>query len=91
VVSGSLPFGQDLLYSKLVKVGDIRKAIETDEREDSDIPSDFVLLRRELHNAILTADMVRALRAVATNTEWAGLCNLEVRTAVAYFYCNRFP
>lgn len=80
-VSGRLPFEQDLLYSKLVKHRDIRKAAADD---GTDIPCDFALLRRELRNAVLTADLLAALRAVATNAEWAALARLEVVTAVAY-------
>ncbi|MBI1913225.1 MAG: hypothetical protein HYS12_00450 [Planctomycetes bacterium] len=85
-VSGSLPFEQDLLYSKLVKARDLRQAAGPD---GIDIPTDFVLLRREVKNAILTADLLAALKAVATNSEWAALQKLEVVTACAYLAEDR--
>jgi hypothetical protein len=80
-VSGPLPFEQDLLYSKLVKAGNIRKAARADGTK---IPADTALLRREVRNALITHDVLHALRRVATNTEWAALTGLEVVTATAY-------
>jgi hypothetical protein len=78
-VSGRLPFAQDLLYSKITRAGALRAA-----GPDADLSADFALLRRELKNAVLTADLLAALRAAATAGEWAALVNLEVVTAVAY-------
>jgi hypothetical protein len=80
-VSGPLPFEQDLLYSKLVKAADLRKPATPD---GSKIPDDFALLRREVKNAVLTADLLVALRAVATHSEWRELQRLQVVTACAY-------
>jgi hypothetical protein len=85
-VSGSLPFEQDLLYSKLVKARDLRKPALPD---GGDIPADFALLRAEVKNAVLTADVLGALKAVASNTEWAALQKLEVVTAAAYLAQDR--
>lgn len=87
-VGGPLDFEQDLIHSKLVKHGDIRKASGSKE-ENSDIPSDLVLLRREIKNGILTSDLLKALRSVATNAEWAGFRKLELVTAAAYLKRNR--
>ena len=42
-VSGSLSYEQDLIFSKMVKPGDIRKSMYRDEEADGDIPSDFAL------------------------------------------------
>jgi hypothetical protein len=86
VVSGPLSFDQDLLFSKLVKASDLRKAGGPD---GSDIPADFALLRREVKNAIITADVLRALRAVATNAERREMLRLEVVTAAAYLARDR--
>src|SRR5262249_43401105 len=61
---------------------DIRKAESAED--PGHIPNDFVMLRRELKNAIITADMLDALRKVATNAEWSALRRLEVVTAAAY-------
>jgi hypothetical protein len=85
-VSGRLPFEQDLLFSKLVKHRDIRKAAADDR---VDIQSDFVLLRREVKNAVITSDLLRAIRKVATKTERRHLMALEVVTAVAYLKADR--
>src|SRR5262249_35266285 len=52
--------------------------------DGGDVPADFALLRREVRNAVLTADLLAALRAVATNAEWTALQRLEVVTACAY-------
>src|SRR5262249_10286092 len=46
-----LPFAQDLFYSKLVKPRDLSKPTS----HDADVPSDFVLLQKQLKNSILTA------------------------------------
>jgi hypothetical protein len=78
-VSGRLSFLQDLLYSKVTKAGALRRA-----GPDADLSADFALLRRELKNAVIMDDLLRALRAAATNAELAELMNLEVVTALAY-------
>ncbi len=86
VVDGPLGFEQDLVHSRLVRTGDIRRAAlpwEADEG-DGDTPGDFVLLRREVRNGVVTHDVLEALRKVATNTEWSGLRNLRVVAAAAY-------
>jgi hypothetical protein len=89
VVHGGLPFSQDLLYSKLVKPGNIAKAVGGHGVEDRPIPSDFALLRREVVNGVITADVLRTLRAVCTNQEWRAVANLKVTTAVAYRRSDR--
>jgi hypothetical protein len=89
-VSGSLPFHQDLLFSKLARAENIRKALQPDDDGDTDdIDADLVLLRRELHNTILTHDMLTALKAVATNRERKAFLALRVVTAAAYRKCDR--
>lgn len=83
-VSGKLDFDQDLIHSKLVKRRDIRKAVMNDDEDDSDIPSNFILLRREIQHGIITSDVLRALQAVSTNAEWKTFRNLEIDCAAAY-------
>jgi hypothetical protein len=85
-VSGRLDYEQDLIHSKLVRAEDVRKAAG---EEGHDIPSDFVLLRREIKNGVLTADLLGALRKVATNKEWAGLRRLELVAAAGYLKKDR--
>ena len=87
VVSGKLSFEQDLLYSKVVRSRDLRSP--PDGHGDADPESDFVLMRRELQNAVVTHDLLDALRKSASNAEWAELKRLEVVTAVAYLKRNR--
>jgi hypothetical protein len=79
-VSGKLPFEQDLLISKLLK-GNGRRWADPNGRN---LPTYFALLRREVRHAILTSDLLAALRAVATSKEWAALMRLKVVTACAY-------
>jgi hypothetical protein len=85
--SGALPFEQDLLYSKLVK----RMAISQADERNADVSTDLVLLRREVKNAIITADILEAVEKVATNRELAALRRLRVVTAVAYRASDRVP
>jgi hypothetical protein len=47
------------------------------------------MLRKQIKNGILTADVLEVLKKVATNSEWAALRNLEVVTAVAYLNKDR--
>jgi hypothetical protein len=61
-------------------VSDIKKAaLQGDGGRD--VRSDFVLLRREIRNGIITADVLEALRRVATNAEWAAIRRLQLVTA----------
>src|SRR5262249_11934760 len=89
-VSGKLPFAQDLLISKMVKAESIRRSLDVDEDGDSpDIDADFVLLRRELRNTVITSDLLKTLRAVATNQAKKALMDLHVVTAAAYRKSDR--
>ena len=91
VVEGNLTFSQDLLYSKKTTGDKINKAIiktsEDDIRDDdsdSHIPGDFILARRGLRNAVITADLWEVLRKVAKPSELKELRNLKV-VAAAYY------
>jgi hypothetical protein len=77
------------VFSKLVKAKDIRKVSARTSEEDSDIPSDFAMLRDEINNGIITSDVLNALRRVATNAEWNALRGLELVTATAYLARDR--
>jgi hypothetical protein len=87
VVRGKLRFEQDLLYSKVVRSRDLRR--QAAGQDDADPESDFVLMRREVQNAVVTHDLLEALRKTASNAEWAELKRLEVVTAVAYLKRDR--
>jgi hypothetical protein len=84
-LSGRLPFEQDLLISKIPKGKGRRHA----DPDGPDLATDSPLLRREPLNAILTADFLTALKAIATHSEWSALLRLEVVTACAYLKKDR--
>jgi hypothetical protein len=84
VVSGKLPFEQDLVYSKLVKNRDVSRIGE-------DNAAEFALLRREIHNGVITQDVLDCLLKIATNEEKAALFKLKVVTAAAYLARDRAP
>ena len=91
VVEGDLTFSQDLLYSKKTTGNKINKAIISaseddirDDDSDSHIPGDFILARKGLRNAVITADLWEALRKVAKPSEYKELKNLKV-VAAAYY------
>lgn len=91
VVTGPLDFEQDLVYSRLVKAADVRRVgMRWDSGEgDGDPPGDLVLLRREVHNGVVTHDVLQTLRKVATNAEWSRIRSLRVAAAAAYLKSDR--
>jgi hypothetical protein len=86
IVSGRLPFGQDLIYSRLVKASDLRKPVTGAGRK---IPGDAALLRKQIENGVITAEVLKVLRAVATSSEWRALGRLRLVTAAAYLKKDR--
>jgi hypothetical protein len=98
-VEGELSFCQDLIFSKIVTQDQINKAAWGDwdkESEDPDrdddlahIPGDFALIRKEIQNGIITSDILRALKAIATNVELGELMKLKVVCGVAYLKGDR--
>lgn len=99
VVSGELKFTQDLIYSKIVSAKEINKAANAgwdkafgNEIRDDDlahIPGDFALLRKEVVNGIITSDVLKVVRAVASDKELNEIMALEVVTAVYYAASSR--
>jgi hypothetical protein len=91
VVEGPLNFQQDLVFSRLVKASDIRRAAMRREAAEGDgeTPGDFVLLRREIKNGVITHDVLQALEKVATKAEWSQLRALRLVTAAAYLKKDR--
>jgi hypothetical protein len=93
IVSGDLIFSQDLLYSKVTTKEKINKAVinatedalgTRDHNDEAHIEGLFVLARRELQNAIITADIWEVIKEVATTGERNNLKKLEV-VAAAYY------
>jgi hypothetical protein len=87
-ISGALDFEQDLLHSKLVSAKDIRR-VSKHADDKSDILCDFPLLRREVKNAIITHDLLEAIRKIASNREWKRILSLQLVTATAYRKSDR--
>ena len=93
IVNGDLSFSQDLLYSKDTKQKKINKAVISatedalgthDHNDDAHIEGLFVLARKELQNAVITADIWETIEKVATTTELKELRNIEI-VAGAYY------
>jgi hypothetical protein len=84
VVSGKLPFDQDLVPSTLLTPARVAGAARRGELEGHS-----AFLRREVRNGVLTNDVLKALLAVASNQEWKGLMKLEVVTAAFYKASDR--
>jgi hypothetical protein len=85
-VSGHLSFDQDLIFSKLAKPSDVRKA---NPEDDGDVAGAFCMLRKVIVNGVITADVLRTLKAVCTNNEWAEFRKLELVTAAAYLQSDK--
>ncbi|MFG6101694.1 hypothetical protein U2F10_05540 [Leptothoe sp. EHU-05/26/07-4] len=93
-VSGNIKFCQDLIYSKLTKLKDIANAIKNNFPEDensqdkgdsiSHIAGEFALLRKQIENGIITADILNTIRETANNQQLKQLMDLEVICAVYY-------
>ncbi|MBD2535306.1 hypothetical protein H6G97_40280, partial [Nostoc flagelliforme FACHB-838] len=93
-VSGDLTFAQDLIYSKLVTqyqinhaaLGDWDKNYNDDHRDDdiAHIAGELALIRKQIRNGIITTDILKTLKSVATNNEIKQLLDMELICAVAY-------
>jgi hypothetical protein len=84
IVSGELPFEQDLLYSTILTPARVAGAARRGELEGH-----FVLTRREPVNSVITHDLLNALRRVANHAERKALMQLEVVTACFYKASDR--
>jgi hypothetical protein len=84
IVSGRLPFEQDLVYSTIITPSRLAGAAER-----GDLAGCFALLRRETVNGIITANVYNTLLRVATNEERGALMQLEVVTAAFYRASDR--
>lgn len=80
-VSGKLNFTQSLIYSKTF-TSQNTECTETLE------PKDHILLRKEIHNGILTSDLLNTIDLVSTSIERKGFYELRVQSAIIYL--NKF-
>lgn len=86
-VSGMLTFQQDLIYSKIVSHTVLQKQsleLLDDDIDVKKISGDFLILRKEIINGILTSDILEALRKICTTSEIKEIYALEVVTAILY-------
>lgn len=95
VVSGKLPFHQDLVFSKLTDQKKINRSVHAEDggRDDNDashIDGDFCLLRKEIVNGVITSDILEAIKAVSSRVELKGWMGLKVVSACAYRASDRF-
>jgi hypothetical protein len=84
IVRGPLPFEQDLIPSTILTAERVAGAPRRGELEGH-----FAFLRREIVNGVITADVLNAVRRVATNTERRAFLGLEVVTACFYRASDR--
>jgi hypothetical protein len=85
VVSGTLPFFQSLVHSKMTTAADIKTGYDP---EDPDVDAPFLLLSHEIQNGIITSDVWDALQHVCSSKELKGFKDLIVETAM--FYRSRY-
>jgi hypothetical protein len=97
VVKGVLSFRQDLVFSKDVSGSDINRAsvsefdreINSETEDPSHIPGVFCLLRSEIVNGHITADILEVIRKVSSNIELGQWMKLEVVCALGWFEKDR--
>jgi hypothetical protein len=85
---GDLGFCQDLIFSKITCNNDIKRSFYAENKFSSSVNYDqphlnaeFALLRREIVNGVITADVLEILRSVCTNQEYKSFMQLEVVSA----------
>jgi len=97
VVKGELNFRQDLVFSKDVNGSDINRAsisgfereITSETEDPSHIPGVFCLLKKEIVNGIITADILETIRKVSSNIELGQWLKLEVVCAKGWMEKDR--
>lgn len=88
-VSGKLSFPQDLIFSKITSEASIKRSYELGDKkfgmleseDNAHLAGDFVLIRQEILNGVITADLLEVLRNVCSNTEYKEFMDLQVVTA----------
>lgn len=92
-IEGKINFSQNLLYSKIVDAKKIKQKLLNNfgDNEDQDVNGEFVILKEELKNTIITSDLLKTLRAVCSDQELKQIYNCKVLTAAYYpkpLQCN---
>lgn len=91
VVSGKLSFEQDLINSKIPSTSFLLNKSINISRENNiaAIDAPFPLLRMEIINATITADLYETLKKVCTTQELKEINNLEVEAAAYWAEENK--
>ena len=87
IIDTDLSFCQDLIYSNIVELEEINKfSLDnfSEKTNDADreenlihMPGIFCLLRKQIRNGIITADILKVLEKVCTNQELKEIMNSE--------------
>lgn len=83
IVEGEQSFEQDLIYSTTAKPVDLARP-----KQDKKIKCSFSMLRKQIVNGIITADILEVIKKVASNQEKKELLALKVKTAIWYADSN---
>jgi hypothetical protein len=81
VVSGKIDFYQSLVYSRVSAFNKKRVEKKCSETQN---PLDHVLLHGEIHNGVITSDILHLIDKVSTTKEKNGFYNLRVQSAQIY-------
>ena len=94
VVSGELSYDQDVIFSKDTTPNQLKRygagvlddgEAANDERDNpAHIPGNFMLLKREILNGVITHDLWERVKAVASNKELKELLDLKLVSAAWY-------
>lgn len=89
ISNANLGFDQDLLFSKTIDFQTLKKKIHEkisldQELNEQSFGSDFCLLKNQLVNAIITSDILVALKKIASAQEYKSLMESQVITACYY-------
>lgn len=94
VVSGTLSFDQDLVYSyntTQTRLNNRSNRTGDSEPDEGNIPGDAILARNEILNGVLTHDTLKILKSVSTDKEWSEIRKLEVISIVGYRVVDECP
>lgn len=84
VVSGTLNFQQDLIFSKIAPQfkSDLKIQYDKIDPESPAVNVPFVLLRNEIKHGFITSRVWEIIQKVSTTSEFSDFCNLKVESAI---------
>jgi hypothetical protein len=88
-ISGTLPFSQNLLYSKITDATKIATKMEeilsnSQFEIEEDVSGEFVPFGNELKNTIITSDLKKAIDNICTHSEKKAFYDCYVESACVY-------